>query len=82
MVKTKAKATVRTSTPVRRKKARQEIIVVVPNGKISQAALNKLVKKPKLLTEDEADYQYSMAAIRQGGKPIPLSKILKRYGRR
>ncbi len=74
---TKKKASARST-----RKARQTIIVVVPGGKISQSELNKIVRNPKLLDEDEADYQYSMAAIREGGKPIPLSKILKRYGRR
>ena len=74
---TKKKASARST-----RKARQTIIVVVPGGKISQSELNKIVRNPQLLDEDEADYQYSMAAIREGGKPIPLSKILKRYGRR
>ena len=64
------------------RRARQTIIVVVPGGKISRSELTKLARNPKLLDEDEADYQYSMAAIREGGKPVPLSKILKRYGRR
>jgi len=74
---TKKKASARST-----RKARQTIIVVVPGGKISQSELNKIARNAKLLDEDEADYQYSMAAIREGGKPIPLSKILKRYGRR
>lgn len=67
---------------MRRRKVRQAIIVVVPGGKISKVELNKLVRNPKLLTEDEADYQYSMAVLREPGKDIPLSTILKRYGRR
>lgn len=61
---------------------RQAVIIVVPGGRISRAKLNRMAANPKLLSEDEADYQYSMAVIRQGGKPIPLEKILKKYGRR
>jgi hypothetical protein len=78
-VKTKRKVTVKRIS--RRKNARQAVIIVVPNGKISRAQLNKMARNPKLLDQDEADYQYSMAVLRQGGKDIPLSTILKRYGR-
>lgn len=81
VVKTKSNATARRVSK-RQKGARQSIIVVVPSGKISKAELHKVARNPKLLDEDEADYQYSIAAIREGGKPIPLSKILKEYGRR
>lgn len=61
---------------------RQTIIIVVPGGKISQSELNKIARNPVLLDEDEADYQYSMAALKEGGKLVPLSKVLKKYGRR
>jgi hypothetical protein len=63
-------------------KRHQTVVIVVPSGKSSRSKLNELAKNPKRLDEDEADYQYSMAAIRAGGKPIPLSKVLKEYGRR
>jgi hypothetical protein len=58
------------------------VIIVVPGGKISRSKLTALAKNPKRLDEDEADYQYSTAAIAQGGKPIPLARVLKKYGRR
>lgn len=66
----------------RKNAARQAVIIVVPNGKIARAELNKLARNPKLLDQDEADYQYSMAAIREGGKPVSAESILKKYGRR
>lgn len=55
--------------------------VIPPGGKIPKTKLNKIARNLQVL-EDEADYQHSIAAIREGGKPVPLSKILKRYGRR
>src|SRR5882762_2421150 len=39
-----------------------------------------LVVNPKLLPEDEGDYQVSMERIRKGGKPIPVGKIFEKYG--
>jgi hypothetical protein len=79
VVKTKA-AVKRVSR--RKNVARQAVIIVVPNGKISRAELNRLARNPKLLDQDEADYQYSMAAIREGGKPVSAESVLKKYGRR
>lgn len=69
--------------PVARKRtSRQAIIIVVPGGKISKATLNKLVRNPVLLGEDEADYRYSMAAIRQAkGKSVSAESVLRKYGR-
>ncbi len=79
-MKTKRKVTVKGVS--RRKNARQAVIIVVPNGKISRSELDKLARNPKLLDEDEADYQYSMAAIREGGRPVSAESVLKKYGRR
>jgi hypothetical protein len=79
-VKTKRKVTVKRI--FQRKNARQPVIIVVPNGKISRSELSKLARNPKLLDEDEADYQYSMAAIREGGRPVSAESVLKKYGRR
>jgi hypothetical protein len=75
---------VKTKRTVKRRKnaARQAVIIVVPNGKIARSELNRLARNPKLLNQDEADYQYSMAAIREGGKPVSAESILKKYGRR
>ena|SRR2546429_2835258 len=39
-----------------------------------------LVVNPKLLPEDEGDYQVSMERIWKGGKPIPVQKIFETYG--
>jgi hypothetical protein len=63
-----------------RKKNKKTSIIEVPR-KLSLAEVKKIVRNPVLLSEDEGDYQYSQAAIRQGGKAVQLSKILKRYGR-
>jgi hypothetical protein len=38
-----------------------------------------LVVDPKLLSEDEGDYQVSMQRIRKGGKLIPVEKIFEKY---
>lgn len=61
---------------------RQAIIIVVPGGKISKAELNKIARTPVELDEDEADYQYSMAVLREGGRLVSAESVLKKYGRR
>ena len=39
-----------------------------------------LVVNPKLLSEDEGDYQVSRQRLRKGGKLIPVEKIFEKYG--
>jgi hypothetical protein len=56
--------------------------LVVTNRRVSLSALERLgIRNPVLLDEDEADYQFSMMSLKSG-KSIPLSKVLRRYGRR
>ena len=62
-------------------KTKRTVIIVVP-GKVSRSELKKIAQNPVLLDDDQADYQYSMAAIREGGKPVSAESILKKYGRR
>ncbi len=63
------------------KTRRQAVLLTVPR-RTPISKVRQIIENPVKLTEDEADYQLSMAAIREGGKPIPLAVVLKKYGRR
>jgi hypothetical protein len=61
----------------------QPVIISVESGRVPLSRLKAVVQNPKrILDEDEADYQYSMAAIRSGGKDISLAALKKKYGYR
>jgi hypothetical protein len=61
----------------------QPVIISVESGRVPMARLKAAVRNPKrILDEDEADYQYSMASIRSGGKDISLAALKKKYGYR
>lgn len=64
-----------------KRQKRIPVFLTVPKG-TPISKVRKVIQNPVRLTEDEADYQLSMAAIREGGKDVPLSVVLKRYGRR
>lgn len=62
-----------------KRRKRIPVLLTVPKG-TPISKIRKVIQNPVRLTEDEADYQLSMAAIREGGKDIPLSAILKEFG--
>ena len=65
------------------KKTRRAAVIIGVPAKAAKSALKRIVENPKRIRdEDEADYQYSMAAIRQGGKQVSAESVLKKYGRR
>ena len=58
------------------------IFIVVPGGKISRSELKKITRNPELLDEDEADYQYSMAALQESRRLVSAESVLRKHGRR
>ena len=65
------------------KKTQELMTVVRGKAKVSQPKVNKVARKPVRSDEDEADYQYSMAALKEaGGKRVSAESVLKQYGRR
>jgi hypothetical protein len=61
----------------------QPVIIVVEGGRVPISRLRKVVQNPKRIKdEDEADYEYCMAVLRQGGKPVSAESVLRKYGRR
>ncbi len=58
------------------------VIIVVEGGRVPMSRLKAVARNPKrILDEDEADYQYSMASLRSG-KRITLEALLKKHGYR
>jgi len=64
------------------KRQKRTPVLLTVFRKTPMSKVRKLIQNPVRLTEDEADYQLSMAAIREGGKSVSAESILKKYGRR
>src|SRR6185436_4220594 len=65
------------------KKPQELMTVVRGKAKVSPSKVKKVARKPVRLDEDEADYQYSVAALKEaGGRRISAESVLKQYGRR
>ena len=69
----------------RRRRVRRNLAAVaaaVPADETNLTAAERaLLPDPDWVTEDDADFIIGMRGERQG-KPIPLAKVLKRYGYR